>query len=101
MTRERNFIPNLLLEELCLGDDMFDKIMLSGTQGQLLKKAGVGGVAENDRDDFGVGAPGRHTTKAGLAAPGFARTLFARVLRLRHASDYVVLSANCAWLAWL
>jgi hypothetical protein len=35
MTRERNFIPNLLLEGLCLGDDMSDKIMLSGTQGQL------------------------------------------------------------------
>ena len=49
----------------------------------------VGGVAGNDRDDFGVGAQGISYDKAALLRKASARTLFARVLRpsLRFAQD--------------
>jgi hypothetical protein len=45
----------------------------------------VGGVAGNDRDDFGVGAQEIAYDKAALLRKASARTLFARVLRLRYA----------------
>jgi hypothetical protein len=35
MTKERNFIPNLLVEELWLGDDTFDSILRLATFGPL------------------------------------------------------------------
>jgi hypothetical protein len=45
----------------------------------------VGGVAGNDRDDFGVGAQGIAYDKPALLRKASARTLSARVLRLRYA----------------